>query len=188
MKEPNMLIDHDTILQDWKKHAEKDEESNFRFLRSLKMVPNPDRIDALASELHADAFGRIDCTRCANCCKTMRPGVSAEDIERIAEHLGMSCEAFTAAYLEANQDKGGLPDQGGPVPVLGLGRSLHDLRDQAEGLQRISPHGQGRLHLEDLPALGEHPALPCRLLYREADAETAARVRRALASVASPMI
>jgi Fe-S-cluster containining protein len=119
MKEPNMLIDHDAILQDWKKHAEKDEEANFRFLRSLKMVPNPDRIDALASELHADAFGRIDCTRCANCCKTMRPGVSAEDIERIAEHLGMSCEAFTAAYLEANQDKGGYRIKAAPCPFLG---------------------------------------------------------------------
>lgn len=68
-----MSDEHDAILRDWNASAAKNEHANFRFLRSLKMVSNPKRIDALAAELHAEAFGCIDCTRCANCCKTIPP-------------------------------------------------------------------------------------------------------------------
>ena len=93
--------DHDALLRDWQKNAARQQEANYRFLRSLKMVRHPDRVDALAGELHEDAFARIDCTRCANCCKTMQPGFTAEDIARIAAHLGMAQEEFVAASEDA---------------------------------------------------------------------------------------
>jgi Fe-S-cluster containining protein len=114
-----MPPDHDTILRDWNENAARDEDVTFRFLRSLKMVPNPDRIDALARDLHAQAFGRIDCTRCANCCKTMPPAVSAEDIHRISARLGMSEEAFIAGYLVVDEDEGGYRMKTAPCPFLG---------------------------------------------------------------------
>ena len=78
-----MPDDHDAMLRDWRENAARDEDANFRFLRSLKLVSDPERIDALARELHADAFARIDCTRCANCCKTMRPAFTDEDIDKL---------------------------------------------------------------------------------------------------------
>jgi Fe-S-cluster containining protein len=114
-----MPDDHDAILQDWRENAARDEDANFRFLRSLKMVADEDRIDTLARELHDDAFNRIDCTRCANCCKTMPPGLTGQDIERIAGHLGLSEEAFTAAYLVANPEEGGYHMKETPCPFLG---------------------------------------------------------------------
>lgn len=116
--EANMPDDHDALLRDWRKNAARKEESNFRFLRSLKMVPNPDRVDALARELHDDAFARIDCVRCANCCKTMQPGFTAEDIARIAGYLGMNPEEFVAAYLEVNE-WGERQTRTTPCPFLG---------------------------------------------------------------------
>jgi len=114
-----MPLDHDALLRDWQENAEKDEDTNLRFLRSLKMVSDPDRVDAAARQLHEDTFGRIDCTRCANCCKTMSPGVSDEDSERIADHLNMTREAFTAAYLVADREKGGYRMRTLPCPFLG---------------------------------------------------------------------
>jgi uncharacterized protein len=114
-----MPLDHDAILRDWRRNAENEADANFRFLRSLKMVRDPDAVDAQAQKLHRDAFARIDCTRCANCCKTMPPGVSAEDGARIAAHLGMSQEAFTATYLVADPEEGGDRMKAVPCPFLG---------------------------------------------------------------------
>ncbi len=114
-----MPDDHDAIFQDWKDHAARNEHANFRFLRSLKMVSNPKRIDVLAAELHTEAFGLIDCTRCANCCKTIPPGVTDEDIGVIAGQLGLSKEQFIETYLTVDQDEGGYRMKVTPCPFLG---------------------------------------------------------------------
>jgi len=114
-----MKADHDAILRDWRENAARDEDTNFRFLRSLKLVSDPDRIDDLARDLHKDAFGRIDCTRCAHCCKTMKPGLTDEDIDRISKHLGLSAQAFIAAYLEKDPFDGGYRTKATPCPFLG---------------------------------------------------------------------
>jgi Fe-S-cluster containining protein len=114
-----MPDDHDAILRDWKANAAKNEQANFRFLRSLKLVPNPRRIDVLAAELHAEAFASIDCTRCANCCKTMSPGVTDEDAGRIAGHLGLTREQFIQTYLEVDPEDSGYRMKATPCPFLG---------------------------------------------------------------------
>jgi Fe-S-cluster containining protein len=114
-----MPDNHDAILRDWEENAARDEDRNFRFLRSLKLAPDPDRTDALARELHQSAFGRIDCTRCANCCKTMQPNLTNEDVERIAKHLGLSSQAFITTYLEPDPDEGGLRVKATPCTFLG---------------------------------------------------------------------
>jgi Fe-S-cluster containining protein len=119
MKETDMPDQHDRMLQSWRENAARDENRNFRFLRSLKMVSDPDGIDALAGELHEDVFSQIDCTRCANCCKTIQPGFTDEDIARIAAHLGMSEENFVAVYLETTLGEGNYQTKAVPCPFLG---------------------------------------------------------------------
>src|SRR5262249_19776126 len=51
---PAMLDDHDAILREWRENSARDEDANFRFLRSLKLVSDPERIDSLARELHQE--------------------------------------------------------------------------------------------------------------------------------------
>jgi Fe-S-cluster containining protein len=114
-----MADDHESLLRDWRENAEREENRNFRFLRSLKMVDDPGQVDVQARQLHAEAFGKIDCTRCANCCKTMPPAVSAEDAVRIAAHLGLSVEAFTREYLTVDEEDGGQRIKAAPCPFLG---------------------------------------------------------------------
>ena len=114
-----MPDDHDAMLRSWRENAAREEDANFRFLRSLKLVPNPANIDSQARQLHEEVFARIDCTRCANCCKTMPPGFTNEDIERIAAHLGMSSEEFVAVYLEIDPLMGDLQTKAVPCPFLG---------------------------------------------------------------------
>jgi uncharacterized protein len=114
-----MTAEHDALVEDWRRNAARHEDRNFRFLRSLKMVSDPDRIDEMARDLHQEAFGKIDCTRCANCCKTMQPGFSEEDVGRIAAHLGLARDAFVAAYLEVDPEEGGHRTKATPCPFLG---------------------------------------------------------------------
>lgn len=124
---------HDRMLQSWRENAGRDKDANFRFLRSLKVVSNPDRIDALASQLHEEVFSRIDCTRCANCCKTIQPSFAVEDIARIAAHLGMSEENFISDYLEIDREEGDHRTKTTPCPFLNKDNrcTIYEVRPQA---------------------------------------------------------
>ncbi|MBI3408601.1 MAG: YkgJ family cysteine cluster protein [Planctomycetes bacterium] len=124
---------HDDILRDWRENAARNEDRNFRFLRSLRMAPSERRVDALAGALHQEAFAAIDCTRCANCCKTMKPALIEADLKRISRHLKLSREAFISTYLETDPEEGGYRMRALPCPFLaGDGRcSIYEHRPKA---------------------------------------------------------
>jgi Fe-S-cluster containining protein len=129
-----MLADHDALLRNWKQNAARRENANFRFLRRLKMVDDPDKIDALAHNLHEEVFGQIDCTRCANCCKTMRAGLNDQDIERIATQQHMSQQEFIDVFLHANPVRPGqFLMKALPCPFLGPDErcTIYDVRPES---------------------------------------------------------
>ena len=55
---------HDDLVADWKENAEKHDDKNYRFLRSLKQTASGKKVDRIALELHQEAFGIVDCTKC----------------------------------------------------------------------------------------------------------------------------
>jgi Fe-S-cluster containining protein len=109
--------DMQTILNDWRQNAERHEERNFAFLHSLKMRDDGP-VNRAARRLHEKAFSIIDCTQCANCCKTVSPLFRKEDVRRIAKHLGLKATEFVATYLQADED-GDLHLKSLPCPFLG---------------------------------------------------------------------
>jgi Fe-S-cluster containining protein len=54
--------------------------------------------------IHAKVFEEIDCTKCANCCKTLGPKFNETDIVRISSELGMRRVAFASVYLHEDED------------------------------------------------------------------------------------
>lgn len=56
-------------------------------------------LDSLAIALNKEAFKKIDCLECANCCKVMSPTYKKSDVKRIAKHLGMSFQQYYDKYL-----------------------------------------------------------------------------------------
>ncbi len=60
-------------------------------------------VDPVAIELHKQAFKKIDCLDCANCCKTMSPTYTKADVKRISKHLGMTFSAFYDKYLDKEE-------------------------------------------------------------------------------------
>lgn len=109
---------HDALVAAWQENAKDHDDQNYEFLRSLKMRP-PKKVDRIALEVHQEAFSIVDCTKCANCCKTLHPIVSDEDIARIAKHLGMAENDFIASYLERDEEEGGYRIKRSPCPFLG---------------------------------------------------------------------
>src|SRR5580698_6257446 len=109
---------HDALVADWQENAKKHDDQNYRFLRSLKQRSSK-KVDRIALELHQEAFSIVDCTKCANCCRTLRIVVTEEDVPRIASHLGMADEEFIAAYLERDEEAGRYRIKATPFPFLG---------------------------------------------------------------------
>ena len=61
-------------------------------------------VDAKIHPLHDQAFEKINCLECANCCKTTGPLFTRSDIERIAKHLGHTEAEFIGNYLRIDED------------------------------------------------------------------------------------
>ncbi len=59
----------------------------------------------LVAEVDATVWRDIDCTSCANCCKTMTPTFTTEDIARISTHLRMAPAAFKTKWLKKDDAK-----------------------------------------------------------------------------------
>jgi Fe-S-cluster containining protein len=110
--------DHDAVLEDWRQNAKANDDQNYEFLRSLKFRNYGFDPDELAAELHERVFQIVDCTRCANCCKTMDLKVREADAARIAKHLDMAIDEFAEKYL-ATDEEGDRKFGQTPCPFLG---------------------------------------------------------------------
>jgi len=59
----------------------------------------PRELNNWVLEADKEAWAKTDCLDCANCCKTMSPTYTGEDLKRISAHLGMSVKAFKEKWL-----------------------------------------------------------------------------------------
>jgi len=85
-------------LRQFRKKAEVNKSAFKRFLSRLEKNP-PRGLDKLAVESDMQMWTETDCLSCANCCKTMSPTFTRQDLIRISAHIGMSVEAFKLKYL-----------------------------------------------------------------------------------------
>jgi hypothetical protein len=89
------------MVEDWRRNAELHGDANYAFLRSLKFRDYGFDPDELAAELHERAFGTVDCTRCANCCKTLEIKITDDDVQRGI--LDRRTDAKPQPWLTGNQ-------------------------------------------------------------------------------------
>ncbi|MCU0441257.1 MAG: YkgJ family cysteine cluster protein [Bacteroidia bacterium] len=102
----------------------------------------PKNLDQQFAELHDEAFERIDCLTCANCCKTTGPLFKQKDIERLANHLKMRPAQFVETYLHIDEDNDYVLNTL-PCPFLGADNycSVYEYRPNA---CREYPHTNSR--------------------------------------------
>lgn len=105
-------------LKKFAARAKRKEEKLTKFLRKLDEIV-PEDFSALVEEEDKKVWQKVDCTTCANCCKTMTPTYNKEDIRRISKHLGLSQKAFYDKYLTKDPENGDIINQQTPCPFLG---------------------------------------------------------------------
>lgn len=99
--------------------AQQREDDNWEFRCFLKQSDIPSsEIDSQVHRLLKTVSQQIDCTACANCCKTITPTFKPSDIQRIAKHLSLSNDDFTAKFLHEDRDVGGLTFRTKPCPFV----------------------------------------------------------------------
>lgn len=98
----------ETNLEKIQKLAKQREEENWKFRSFLKGSDYlPEKIDQTVYALFQEVSSKIDCTKCGNCCRKIRPVLSCSDIERFAKGLAISANQFKERYLvKCNGEKG----------------------------------------------------------------------------------
>ncbi len=102
------------LLQNWEKKSAEHQKQYKNFLQRadknkvLKQLP----------DLHEEAFKKIDCLKCANCCKKYSPRFKTPDIKRISKLLKMKEGDFIETYLKVDED-GDYVANSTPCPFLG---------------------------------------------------------------------
>jgi hypothetical protein len=99
------------------KLSKKKADENWQFRTFLKGTTIPHKkIDAIVHRLNREVSAQIDCTVCANCCKTISPTLDEEDIVTFAKGLGISPEQLKSQYLV--EDEEGFTFNAKPCPFL----------------------------------------------------------------------
>src|SRR5436190_24058165 len=102
------------ILTNWEKKSGERQKIYKQFLQKadknkvLKQLP----------ELHEEAFNKIDCLQCGNCCKNYSPRFKTPDIKRISKYLRMKEGDFINTYLFVDSEGDYVLKQK-PCPFLG---------------------------------------------------------------------
>ncbi len=102
------------FLHNWEKKSADKQKQYKNFLQRadknkvLKQLP----------DLHEEAFSKIDCLQCANCCKNYSPRFKTPDIKRISKHLKMKESEFIDTYLYVDKE-GDFVLKTKPCPFLG---------------------------------------------------------------------
>jgi uncharacterized protein len=84
------------------KEVKLDAELIKKFDTLLKKKPK--NSDSAFQNLHYEAFELIDCLDCANCCKSLSPGVSYNDVEKLAKYLRIKPSQVVETYFTMDKE------------------------------------------------------------------------------------
>ena len=119
-------------LQSWEKTSVEHQKQYKNFLAKadkkevLKLIP----------DLHEKAFEKIDCLKCARCCKGYSPRFKGPDIKRISRVKGMKETAFIEKYLQYD-DEGDYVAVSTPCPFLEADNTCGIYEDRPSDCRRF---------------------------------------------------
>src|ERR1700747_1558492 len=102
------------LLSNWGKKSADRQKVYKQYLQKA----NKNEVLKQLPALHKEAFEKIDCLQCANCCKNYSPRFKTPDIKRISKHLKMKEGDFIETYLRLDED-GDFVAKSTPCPFLG---------------------------------------------------------------------
>jgi uncharacterized protein len=100
------------------------------FLTRLETV-KPKGLDKMAEQVDKEVWQETDCLACANCCKTMTPTFTPQDIKRIAAHFNQTPDEFREKWLYKQRGTGDWLNKKEPCQFLDLNTnkcSIYEIR------------------------------------------------------------
>ena len=138
------------LLHNWEKKTAARQKDYRNFLEKAAKPAMRNQVLARLPELHEEAFRRIDCLKCANCCKHYSPRFKTPDIKRIARHLRLKESELIERYLRLDED-GDYVVKTTPCPFLGA--------DNYCSIYEVRPSDCERFPYTDEDVLVRRPAL-----------------------------
>jgi hypothetical protein len=88
------------LLINWEKKSVEHQKQYKNYLNRA----NKNAVLKALPDLHEEAFSKIDCLQCGNCCKGYSPRFKTPDIKRIAKHLKMKDGDLINQYLRVDEE------------------------------------------------------------------------------------
>ncbi|MET0244767.1 MAG: YkgJ family cysteine cluster protein [Flavitalea sp.] len=102
------------LLTNWEKKSGERKKLYKQFLDRV----DKNKVLKLLPDLNEEAFEKVDCLKCANCCKGYSPRFKTPDIKRISKLLRLKEGQFIETYLKLDTD-GDYVTKTSPCPFLG---------------------------------------------------------------------
>ena len=99
----DQIIREIPLIQRYTRHNEA-EDMRFRTFLKVGTDLSNKALDAVVRETTDEIWQQIDCTKCANCCKSLQIEVNKVDIRRLASKTGMSTQQFSSKYVLTDED------------------------------------------------------------------------------------
>jgi uncharacterized protein len=133
-----------TDLIEIRRMGEKKRDENLRLRLHLKRRNFQER---RLKRIAQDIEEQIDCTACANCCRSATVKIVERDVEKLARRLGISKKQFLAEYTREDPEEGVIlkRNQGGCVFLEGNLCSVYDVRPHTCEMFPHLTHGAGSL-------------------------------------------
>ena len=98
-------------------YGKSEKEIYDKWIKKAKKANNR-TLDEQFHQLHEEAFRKIDCLTCANCCKTTSPIFRDVDIKRLSKRLRMPESKLIDTYLKMDEEQDYVL-KSSPCPFLG---------------------------------------------------------------------
>ena len=120
------------ILKNWEKKSAGNQKKYKQFLKRA----DKNKVLKVLPDLHEEAFSKIDCLQCANCCKNYSPRFKTPDIKRISKVLGLRESDFIEKYLLVDEE-GDFIVNTKPCPFLGADNFCSIYEDRPSDCHRF---------------------------------------------------
>jgi Fe-S-cluster containining protein len=109
----------ETDLKKIKQLGEKKERENWEFRSFLKFLDiEMEELDSIVHNIYQEVSSQIDCKKCANYCKEIKPVLDQNDVKRFSNGVDLPVKQFLNQYIIRGEDKTELFFNRIPCPFL----------------------------------------------------------------------
>ena len=93
-------------LKKIQRFSQTKQDENWEFYSFLKGYTSDQKMDDIVHHIYEQIAPKIDCTTCANCCKTLDIIFQEEDLNMLAQGMGISSHQFRTQYVNEHTEFG----------------------------------------------------------------------------------